>query len=171
VTVLESTLKNQQQGVLEFDHSPEAPLHSFDSRLAGALAECGGGKMVALVKEVSASVFVRCQDTYILDGAIDKVFAEEFTRRLIAGQCLDIESVKQKLAEAGVATGAAHDAWLEAEFGALYAQLRDQMEAFVASHGTKAPKRLDSVSADAANSFGYLTQPLAVMPLLDESIK
>ena len=112
--------------------------------------------MVALVKEVSASVFVRCQDTYILDGAIDKVFAEEFTRRLIAGQCLDIESVKQKLAEAGVATGAAHDAWLEA---------------FVASHGTKAPKRLDSVSADAANSFGYLTQPLAVMPLLDESIK
>jgi hypothetical protein len=79
--------------------------------------------------------------------------------------------VKQKLAEAGVATGAAHDAWLEAEFGALYAQLRDQMEAFVASHGTKAPKRLDSVSADAANSFGYLTQPLAVMPLLDESIK
>src|ERR1700677_882918 len=70
LTVLESTLGNRQQGVLEFDHSPESPLHSFDNRLAGALAGCGGGKIVALVKESAASVFVHCQDAYILEGAI-----------------------------------------------------------------------------------------------------
>jgi hypothetical protein len=168
ITVLESTLKNQQQGVLEFDHSPESPLHSLESRLAGALAECGGGKMVALVKEVAASVFVHCQDTYILDGAIGKLFAEEFTRRLVGGQCLDLDPVKQKLIEAGVATSTTHDAWFEEEFGALYPQLRDQMEAFVASHGTKAPKKLAPVSAEAVNSSSYLSQPLAILLLPDE---
>jgi len=171
VTVLETTLKNQQQGVLEFDHSPESPLHSFESRLKGALAECGGGKMVALVKEVSASVFVQCKDTYILEGAVAKLFAEEFTRRLVAGQCLDKESVKEKLVEAGITTGGTLDAWFETEFGALYEQLRGQMETFVASHGAKTPKKLVPVSAEAVNSAGYLTQPLDVLPLPDESVK
>lgn len=171
VAALESTLKNQQQGVLEFEHAPESPFHSFQSKLAKIAAECGGGKSVGIVKEVAMSVFAQCQGTYVLEDAIEKLFAKELTRRLVAGQCLDLDMVKQKLAEEGVVNGANHEEWLEQEFKALYPQLRAEMEKFVASHGASAPKKLLPVTADVVNSFSYLTQPLAVLPLSDEQAK
>jgi hypothetical protein len=166
VTVLEATLKNHSQGFLDFEESPESPLHSFKSKLAKALAECGGGKSVVLVKEVSAAVFAQCQGAYMLDGSIEKILAEGLTRRLLAGQCFDL--VKDKLAESGITTLPEYEGWFEQEFGSIYPQLRATMEEFIASHGTKTPKKINLVPAVAVNSSSYLTQPLSVLPLPDE---
>lgn len=171
VAVLESTLKNQQQGVLEFEHAPESPFHSFHSKLGKISAECGGGKSVRVVTEVALAVFAQCQGTYVLDDTIERLFAKEFTRRLIAGQCLDLDVVKQKLSEEGVATSADYESWQEKEINALYSHLRAEMEKFVASHGANAPKKFVPVPAAAVNSSDYLTQPLAVLPLSDEQVK
>jgi hypothetical protein len=170
VSALESTLKNKQQGVLEFDHSPESPLHSFRNKLSKMTADCGGTKSVAIVREAAVAVFLQCQDTYVLDQAAGSMLAEELTRRLINGQCLDLGSVKQQLAHEGISTEATHDAWLEKAFNELYqnAELRQQMEKFVASHGASAPKKVVPVTAAAVNSTDYLAQPMAVLPLADE---
>lgn len=171
VAALETTLKNQQQGVLEFEHAPESPYRSFQSKLAKIVAEYGGGKSVGIVKEVTGAVFAQCQGTYVLEDTVNQMFAKELTRRLVAGQCLDLDVVKLKLAEEGVVTSANHEGWFEQEFEALYPSLRAEMEKYVASHGAKAPKKFLPVPAEAVNSSSYLTQPLSVFPLPDVQVK
>jgi len=167
VGVLESALKDNSQEFLSFEESPESPAYSFQSRISHALAECGGGKSVLIVREVAASVFAECQGAYVLDGSIEKRMAEGLTRRLLAGQCLDL--VKDKLAESGITTYSGYEQWFEQEFGTIYPQLQHAMEEFVGSHGAKAPKKFVSVAEDAVNSSDYLTQPLAILPVPGDS--
>ncbi|MGI0134204.1 MAG: hypothetical protein ACREBW_04520 [Candidatus Micrarchaeaceae archaeon] len=167
VGVLESALKDHSQEFLNFEESPESPAYSFQSRLTHALAECGGGKSVLIVKEVAASVFAECQGAYVFDGSIEKRMAEGLTRRLLAGQCLDL--VKDKLAESGITTYRGYEEWFEQEFGTIYPPLQQAMEEFVVSHGAKTPKKFVSVAEAAVNSSDYLTQPLAILSLPGDS--
>lgn len=165
VEMLEATLKPHEQGVLQFHEAPESPTHSFQTQLNHALADCGGGKSIALVKEVAASVFAKAQNTPVLD--IEKTFAHELTRRLLRGRCLDL--AQDQLISAGVTTVEGYEAWFREEFQQLYPQLRAMMEKFVASHGASVPKKLTPNPATAVNSVDYLAQPLTILLRADES--
>jgi len=165
--VLDSVLSEHSQEFLNLDEAPESPVRSFQSKLAHALAECGGGKSISIVREVAISVFAECQDANVLHGSIEKRLAEGLTRRLLAGQCLEL--VMDKLVESGITTYAAYEEWSEQEFNVIYPHLHVAMEEFIASHGVRAPKKFVPISVAVANTSNHLTQPLPILSLPDGS--